>query len=103
MIGRNILAGDSIAYAVDSITAGLNFKDYLLVIYKNKVAPIEYPQQFPKSSAAMMSQLILINNKPIEIQANGSYHNSVDLMSSGYWAWSEKIAMMLPFDYVPRK
>jgi hypothetical protein len=74
-----------------------------LVIYKNKLAPLEYRQQFPKSSTAMMSQIVLINQKPVEIEANGSYYNPVDLMSTGYWAWSEKIATMLPFDYVPSK
>lgn len=101
VIGKNILSGDSIAYAADSTTAGLDFKNYLLVIYKNKVAPLEYLQQFPKSSATMMSQIVLINEKPVEIQVNGSYYNPVDLMSTGYWAWSEKIAMMLPLDYKP--
>lgn len=103
VIGRNLLSGDSVAYAVDSVTAALEFKNYLLVIYKNMVAPAEYRQQFPKASAAMMSEIILINQQPIEIQGNGSYYNPVDLMSSGYWAWSEKIAMMLPYDYVPLK
>lgn len=103
VIGKDLLPGDSIAYAIDATTAGLEFKNYLLIIYKNKIAPVEYRQQFPKSSAAMMSQIVLINEKPIEIQANGSYYDPVDLMSTGYWAWSEKIATMLPLDYVPAK
>jgi hypothetical protein len=103
VIGRNLLTGDSIAYAVDSSTAGIEFNDYLLIIYKNKIAPIEYRQRFPKNSAAMMSQIVLINGRPVEIEANGSYYSPLDLMSTGYWAWSEKIATMLPFDYVPSK
>ena len=49
----------------------------------------------------MMSQIYLINNKPIEIEPNGSYYEPSDLATLGYWAWSEKIATMLPFDYVP--
>jgi len=103
IIGKNLLTGDSTAYAVDSTTAGLDFKNYLLIIYKNKPAPPEYRHQFPKSSTAMMSEIILINQRPVEIHANGSYYNPVDVMSTGYWAWSETIAMMLPFDYVPPK
>jgi hypothetical protein len=103
VIGKNLVVGDSIAYGIDSTTAGLYFKDYLLVIYKNKVAPLEYRQLYPKSSTAMMSQIVLINQKPVAIEVNGSYFNPVDLMSTGYWAWSEKIATMLPFDYVPLK
>jgi hypothetical protein len=103
VIGKNLVVGDSIAYGIDSTTVGLYFKDYLLVIYKNKVAPLEYRQLYPKSSTAMMSQIVLINQKPVAIEVNGSYFNPVDLMSTGYWAWSEKIATMLPFDYVPLK
>ena len=103
IIGRNLLTGDSTAYAVDSTTAGLDFKNYLLIIYKNKPAPPEYRQRFPKSSTAMMSEIVLINQRPVEIRANGSYYNPIDLLSTGYWAWSETIAMMLPFDYVPPK
>jgi hypothetical protein len=49
----------------------------------------------------MMSQIVLINDTPIEIEANGSYYSPTDLMALGYWAWSEKIATMLPFDYTP--
>lgn len=97
------LTGDSIAYAIDSTTAGLDFKNYLLIIYKKKFVPKEYLQQVPEASGTMMSQITLINNKPIEIQANGSYFNPVDLLGLGYWTWSEKIATLLPFDYVPPK
>ena len=101
VIGGTI-PGDSIAYAVNQTTAGLDFTDFLLIIYKKKAAPTEY-QLRTRNGGAMMSQIILLNGKPIEVQANGNYYNPVDLMSTGYWAWSEKIAMMLPFDYVPSK
>jgi hypothetical protein len=103
VIGKNLLTGDSIAYQVDKTTAGMAFDNYLLVIYKHRLAPVEYRQQFPKNSTAMMSQIVLVNRQPLEIQASGIYYNPVDLMSLGYWAWSEKIAMMLPFDYDPGK
>jgi hypothetical protein len=101
VIGKT-LNGDSIAYAVNTTTAGLDFSDFLLVIYKNKTAPAEF-RQTPRGSSSMMSQIVLINQQPIEIQANGSYYNPADLLNIGYWAWSEKIAMMLPFDYRPPK
>jgi hypothetical protein len=97
------LTGDSIAYAVNNTTAGLYFTDFLFIIYRNKPAPTEYRQKFPKNSTSMMSQILLINQRPVEIEANGNYYNPTDLISTGYWAWSEKIAMMLPFDYKPFK
>ena len=97
--GKTKLTGDSVAYAVNATTAGMDFPDYLLIIYKNGIAPPEYMRQFPKNSSAIMSQVTLHNQKPIEIQANGSYYQPSDLVSFGYWAWFEKIATMLPFDY----
>jgi hypothetical protein len=99
VIDTALLNGDSIAYAVDSVTAGLEFPNYLLVVYKNKLAPIEYQRLAPENGQAMLSQLTLIAGRPINIQANGVYYYPVDLLSLGYWAWSEKMATMLPFDY----
>ena len=103
VVEKNVLTGDKIAYAMDSVTAVLDFKNYLLVIYKNKIAPLEYRQQYPRNSTAMMSQLVLINQRPVEIEANGNYYDPADLVSSGYWSWSEKTATILPLDYQPPK
>jgi hypothetical protein len=97
------LTGDSIAYALNNTTAGLYFTDFLFIIYRNKPVPTDYRQKFPKNSTSMMSQIFLINQRPVEIEANGNYYSPTDLISTGYWAWSEKIAMMLPFDYKPSK
>ena len=99
----NVIVADSIAYAVDSVTAGIDFKDYLLVICNNKPVPKEYKQLFPKSADVLMSQITLINERPIEILSNGSYFNPEDLLSNGYWGWWEKIGTMLPFNYQPGK
>jgi hypothetical protein len=103
VIGQNILPGDSIAYAMHSTIAGLYFDDYLLVTYKHKTIPREFKQLFPKSSDAMMSEISLVNARPVEIYSNGSYFNPEDLLSSGYWGWWEKMGTMLPFDYQPLK
>jgi hypothetical protein len=103
IIGKNLLPGDSIAYAMDSVTAGLEFENYLLVIYKNKTAPPEYRQHVLNAGSAMASQITLLNKRPVAIQANGSFFEPADLLSMGYWGWSEKIATMLPFDFVPGK
>lgn len=101
VIGKDVLPGDSIAYGLDSTTAAIDFDNYLLIIYKHKLAPLEYQQQYPKSSTSMMSQITLVNKTPVHIEASGNYYDPSELLSSGFWAWSEKIAMMLPFDYRP--
>jgi hypothetical protein len=101
VIGRNVLVGDSIAYGIDSLTAGLFFPDYLYVHYKNGKVPKEYAKRYPSGAQAMLSYLQLLNGQTIAIQSNGLFYNPVDVISSGYWAWSEKIATMLPFDFKP--
>jgi hypothetical protein len=101
VIGKDILVGDSIAFAMDSVTAALTFPDYLFVRYKNGHVPKEYVQRFPDGAHAMLSYIQLLNDQVIAIQANGMFYNPVDLVNSGYWAWSEKIATMLPFDFNP--
>lgn len=99
IVGEHLLRGDSIAYGIDSTLAGVYFEDFLLVSYKRKKVPYEYKQLFPRSADYLLSELTLINNRPIEVQFNGSYYNPQDLLSSGYWGWWEKIGTMLPFDY----
>ena len=49
-IGKGILPGDSIAYAVDSATAGMVFGNYLLIIYRKKPVKPEYTRQFPEAA-----------------------------------------------------
>jgi hypothetical protein len=93
------LSGDSIAYIINETTIGLDFNNFLLITYKEKETPIEYQQQM--NGTSMTSQLILINKRPIEIESNGSYYDTEDLMVLGYWTWAQKIANILPFDYNP--
>lgn len=100
-IGKTVLPGDSIAFAFDSVTAGLYFKDYLLVIYKNGTAPREYRNQLPDPGPSMTSQIQLLSEEAVEVHANGNYIDPANLLASGYWSWAEKIATMLPFDYKP--
>ena len=100
-----LLPSDSIAYAVNKTTAGLDFSDYLRITYTKSIEESDYLFQFhlERKPMAPVSLITLNNKKPVEILANGLYYNSMDLLTTGYWAWSEKIANMLPFDYWPEK
>ncbi|MGZ8544687.1 MAG: hypothetical protein ACXWV0_05290, partial [Flavisolibacter sp.] len=100
-IGRDRLPGDSIAYAEDRTIAVLDFADHLHVTYTKSYAPIEFRRMYPDGNAGMISELTLINDTPVLVEASGNYYSPSDLLSKGYWAWSEKISMMLPFDYKP--
>ena len=99
---QHTLIGDSITFRVDSVTAGMHFNNYLHIYYpKKKTSPL-YWKYFPKNDKAM-SQIRLLNNEPIGIQANGNYYSPLNVLTLGYWWWSEKISTMLPFDYTPPK
>lgn len=101
-----ILPGDSIAYAEDSVTAGVAFDDYLQITYKNKKVPAEYSQRISLRdqpvSSYITSTIYLVNRRPVYVSHIGAYYSPQDLLSSGYWGWSEKICNMLPFDYWPQ-
>lgn len=95
------LTGDSIAFAIDSFTAGLAFTDYLDILYTKSRAHSLYLQQYPKMPGKRISQVKLLDIDYIQVQADGSFYPSKALLSLGYWSWSEKISGMLPFDYKP--
>jgi len=99
-----LLPGDSIAFAIDSFTAGLFFEDHLQVIYVYKQIPDEYFQANSLSvqaKSAVVSEIFLPRKKTIAVLGNGSYYEGIDMISSGYWGWWEKLATMLPYDYKP--
>lgn len=103
-----VLPGDSIAFAIDSLTAGLYFEDHLQVIYLYKQVPDEYVQAnglTVRTKSPVVSEIFLTRKNTIAVLSNGSYYEGIDLISSGYWGWWEKLATMLPYDYKapPRK
>jgi hypothetical protein len=100
---NTILTGDSIAYALDSATVGLEFNDYLQVVYTKKKTPPEYQKMLPRgvTSILLTSELFRTSSNPIMVLASGNYFEGTDLITSGYWAWSEKIANLLPNEYWP--
>lgn len=102
---NQLLPGDSIAYAFDSVTAALDFKELLQIIYRGKSEPDEYikERRQAKANPFIESRLELINKRPVAVIRSGLYYEGADLISYGYWAFSEKMATMLPYDYKPPK
>lgn len=97
------ISGDSIAYALDSFTAVLQFENHLYIEYKNALTDEDYRIGFPGARELKnpSSAITLLNNKYVLVYANGSYYRMQDILTNAYWAWSEKICRMLPFDYKP--
>jgi len=97
-----LLSGDSIAYATDSVTLFLSFRNFLYVVYKNKKEPALYLAQTNQHrSPAPISSEMWLSEDEIQVFHNGSYHPGTAIVNSGFWGWSEKVGTMLPFDYYP--
>ena len=101
--GRHPLSSDSIGFAVDSNTAGFYFQDSLEVIYTHKVIPKAYKRLSSqhKNETFPVSQLSFINKRPVYIISSGYYYGPEDLKITGFWAWWETTANLLPYDYWP--
>ena len=101
------LNGDSIAFAIDSFTVGIQFKDYLQVVYKWKNMPETYrsTQRGMSPSQPMTAELHMPDpQKVVAVLSNGSYFSGKDILTLGFWSWSEKLSNMLPLDYrYPKK
>lgn len=96
------LTGDSIAFGIDSTTAGLQFSDYLQVVYKHKEMPSMYVREHRDVSIGqpITARLFMPDSKKvISVLANGSYFFGKDVLTVEYWAWSEKLSNLLPLDY----
>jgi hypothetical protein len=84
-----ILPADSFAFAIDSLTAGMYFEKYLIISYKKQ-----------ELNATVSSFVKLLYDEPLSIFQNGSYYNSLIFFTERYWAENEKMARMLPYDFV---
>jgi len=103
VISHQLISSDSIGFAADSTIAGMNFKDSLEVSYKFKTIPNRYRllNKDHKHETFPVSQFVFVNKRPIYILNSGYHYKPYDLKITGYWAWSENISTMLPFDYRP--
>ena len=103
VISHQLISSDSIGFAVDSTVAGMYFKDSLEVIYKYKTIPDRYRRlnKDHKHETFPVSEFVFINKRPIFILNSGYHYKPYDLKITGYWAWSENISTLLPFDYRP--
>ena len=103
VISHQLISSDSIGFAADSTVAGMYFRDSLEVMYKFKTIPDRYRHlnKDYKHETFPVSQFVFVNKRPIYILNSGYHYKPFDLKITGYWAWSENISTLLPFDYRP--
>ncbi len=104
LINKSIKA-DSITKYIDANTVELSFNDYLQVVFKNKLEPEKFLQQNWQANSSKPKQVTsiinLLGSKKIRVYEKGQYVSPTEVLSNGWWAWSEKIAYLLPLDFMP--
>lgn len=100
---KTLLPGDSIAYAIDSVTAGFSFDDHLQVTYIHKTVADEFVRRNfgTNKKSPQVSEISMPEKVEIAVSANGNYWPSLAILTAGYWGWWEKLAVMLPYEYEP--
>ncbi len=103
VISHRLVVADSIGFMADSSTAGLYFPDSLEVSYTHKSIPNQYKRisKSHRNESYPVSQFVFINRKPIFVLSNGYYFGPYDLKITGFRAWWETMANMLPYDFLP--
>lgn len=86
------------------------FPDYLEIVYEDEPEPSayrNYVDSAPKGertvkleSKSAQTSLLSLRDKPLEVDKSGYIYNPTDYIVYGYWAW-ERMAELMPFDYVP--
>lgn len=108
VVSSDLLTADSLMTSTPgNEEKTLFFDDYLLVIYTHEKEEKEYLMPDLSSPKKLLghqqSTIFLINQNPVNIDKRGNHSPILDLISFGYWAWSEKIANLLPIDYQVRQ
>jgi hypothetical protein len=102
VISHQVIAPDSIRFAVDNTTVGLFFRDSVEVLYKRKGISYKYKSLYNvhKNEIHPVSQFVFVNKRPVYVLSSGYYYyNPYDLKMTGYWAWWENMSTRLPYDY----
>ena len=102
-LSRDTLSTKQFVHTDSAGTRKLYFHDYLYVIntrFKEDPLYISYKRE-NRAPAPQTSLLSMAENEAIELQENGNFFPPLNLLSGDYWAWSNKIADLLPLDYKP--
>jgi hypothetical protein len=107
ILNPNLIATDTLLSQEQGYTL-FRFRDYLYVVYNQEKEDDLYLQQQAKfgrepRAKSFQSSLISLINVAAYFDSKGYIINPLAILTEGYWAWQEKVAEMLPIDYVPEE
>lgn len=96
------LSADSIIINKSPQVTTVFWDNYLVVTYR-ALESQEYlaATRERRKPIPQMSWLQLALQEPLKIDASGNWSPPSNVVSSGYWWWTGKVAEMLPLDYKP--
>ena len=94
------MPAEQIRYNAGNNIVGLDFDNHLLITYTRKNGSADI-QALLEGDATLSSFIRLLYDESILLFRDGSFIPGSNILTERYWAHSEKIARMLPFDYRP--
>ncbi|MGJ7033598.1 carboxypeptidase-like regulatory domain-containing protein [Niabella hirudinis] len=92
----------------DSVLTGMNgahkviyWNNFLAITYLKGKEPVEYLQYTGERRGPLYPRSWLQLKGPLSVDARGNWSPPQNIISSGYWGWSDKVGNMLPLDYEP--
>jgi hypothetical protein len=101
-VNPNALTADSILVLNNGNDKKLFFENYLYVTHNFKKNVLVYERGEKKMVSQFPTSIVTLQWKePITFYKNGSYYEPTNFFLEGFWAQSEKLSTILPFDYDP--
>jgi hypothetical protein len=96
-VGKALLSGSEILNSEHEVV----YKGMLKVDFKKEKEEIEYLRTVWRTAVKWQSSIMILMAPTLKLYENGYYEDIRDVYVENYWAWSEKMADMLPYDYKP--
>jgi hypothetical protein len=82
-------------------TSEVNYMGMLKVDFVGEREEVNYAKSQGRTTIKQQTSVIHFLVPGLKIYENGYYQNAYDVFFEWYWAWSEKLSDMLPYDYSP--
>ena len=101
---KNLYGGLNYRFADSSAVVEITPNQNLVAIlfHREKPDPNYLTENEEPETKYQLSFLQFPDNQAIAVERNGYYFDQNDLVITGYWSW-EKVADLLPYDYLPRQ
>jgi hypothetical protein len=79
----------------------VKYKGMLKIDFRREKEEAGYPRTVGRTLIKWQTSIMHVLSPTLKLYENGYYDDIQDVLVENYWAWSEKMADMLPYDYKP--